>query len=110
MYKTRHDITQLREQAEMLNEYIEYFKKEAEATTSEQDAAFNRRMLAQLEHEQDLMFQLADSWHARETGSQMAFAIFDCFSTIPPTNQFEVTDQALELLKSRFLTKNDWKH
>jgi ElaB/YqjD/DUF883 family membrane-anchored ribosome-binding protein len=110
MYKTRHDINELREKAKMLSDDIEYFTREAAECGNEDEARFMQRMTSQLEHEQDLMNQLADSWSAREMGSQVAFTMFDCFLASPPPDSLKVAGQAIELVTSRFIPKTDWKH
>jgi CHAD domain-containing protein len=109
MYKTRHDINQLRTQAKTLDDDIEHFTAAAE-TCSSPESTFLHRLITQLQHEQDLMNQLADSWSAREMGSQVAFAMADCFQASPAPDTLEVAEQAIELVTSRFIPKTSWKH
>jgi ElaB/YqjD/DUF883 family membrane-anchored ribosome-binding protein len=110
MYKTRHDINELREKAKMLDDDIEHLTNSAATCGSDNDARFLQRLTSQLEHEQDLMNQLADSWHAREMGSQLAFTASDCLHTSPPPDTLKVAEQAIELVASGFTPKTDWKH
>lgn len=110
MHKTRHDINELREKARMLGDDIEHFNRLIESCGNDNDARFLQRLTSQLEHEQDLMYQLADSWHAREMGSQLAFTASDCLHTSPPPDTLKVAEQAIELVASGFTPKTDWKH
>lgn len=109
MYKTRHDINQLRQQAEMLNDDIKYFR--SQEASHDGEAAFFTKMATQLEHEQNLMQRLADCWQARLMGQRMMFTIDDQMNAAPAPDAYTVAGQAIDLVQSTLDSKTDkWIH